>query len=751
MKKIIYSLLCILLVQWHSRAQVVVFSDDFEGGLANWTYTGLWNTTTAYAYSPTTCFTDSPDGNYPDMFSSEAAMNVSADLSTALDADVQFMALVDLETAFDYVYVDVSDDAGASWINVYVLNGEGMFTWTNYTIPIGAFVGSPDVRVRFRFESDAAYNVDGLYIDDFKITKYNIDVSPPLILHTPTNLYEGNLEETSLTAEIIDASGISSATLYYNVDGGAFTAVPGDLIGGDTYSFIIPTEAPGSWIDYYIEAIDDFGVPNTATTETYQIIAGNYIGYDDATIDFVADIGTLSLTGYVSAAVKVTLAGSTDVVTAIIQNYTDYMRPNNDIRFHVWADDGGFPGADLVTPFYVTPEPTLDEPNKGTRIDLRGVPELEGIFGDVFIGYDVPGGVAWISYTGTGVINRSYVQTAFGWSEFFGDFHFRVVTSALTGAPMADFSVDYLATPTLNFTDESTGSPTEWYWDFGDGGTSTLENPTHTYLVNGVYNVCLTATNMITSDTYCEAISINDYEVPVAAFSFTGDPTVTFTDLSSNLPTSWYWDFNDGTNSTEQNPVHTFLEDGSYFVCLTATNAEGFNTNCQAVIIINTPKVPVVDFEWSLPGGTTVNFNDLSSNTPAYWEWSFGDGGTSSEQNPSHFYPAPTSYTVCLTAGNVAGEATLCKVIDNFNAVGENGNSGKAISVFPNPVTDHVMVVYSDLLPAVCTLRDALGNALLTQEIVGNTVIDMQSLPAGIYYIDVLRGEAAFGISIMKQ
>ncbi|HNK99313.1 MAG TPA: T9SS type A sorting domain-containing protein, partial [Chitinophagales bacterium] len=74
-----------------------------------------------------------------------------------------------------------------------------------------------------------------------------------------------------------------------------------------------------------------------------------------------------------------------------------------------------------------------------------------------------------------------------------------------------------------------------------------------------------------------------------------------------------------------------------------------------------------------------------------------------------------------------------------------------AISVFPNPVTDHVMVVYSDVLPAVCTLRDALGNALLTQEIVGNTVIDMQSLPAGIYYIDVLRGEAAFGISIMKQ
>lgn len=731
MKRIIYALCCILLIRMQSQAQVVVFSDDFEGGLTNWTYTGLWNTTIEYAYSPSNCFTDSPGGNYPDMFSSEAAMNVSADLSTALDADIQFMALVDLETAFDYVYVDVSSDGGGSWTNVYVLNGEGMFTWTNYTIPIGAFVGSDDVRVRFRFESDAAYNVDGLYIDDFTINKYNIDVSPPLILHDAANLYEGTLGDNTLSAEVIDASGISSTTLYYNADGGSYTAVSGVNIGGDVYTYTIPTLPPGTWINYYIEAIDDFGIPNTATTETFEIIAGNYIGYDDGTIDFVVDIGTLSATGYVSAAVKVSLAGITDVVTGIIQNYTDYMRPNDNIRFHIWADDGGFPGADLVTPFYVTPEPTLDDPNKGTRVDLRGMPELEGIFGDVFVGYDVPGGLAWISYTSTGVINRSYVQTGFGWSEFFGDFHFRAVTSALEGAPVAFYTHEDIASPTINFTDESTNSPTSWYWDFDDGYTSTLEDPVHTYLLNGTYNVCLTATNMVASDTYCELIYIDDYLAPISDFSFTGDPTVSFTDLSLHLPTSWFWDFGDGGTSTLQNPVHTYTEDGSYITCLTATNGVGFDTHCETVIIVNTPKVPLVEFDWSL-SGTTAIFTDMSTNLPTYWDWDFGDGASSTEQNPSHFYPAPTPYTVCLTAGNVAGEATLCKVLD-FNGI--NDNIALALQVYPNPAKDLMTVAIDDATPAFLNLRNAQGQELLTQTIIGSAVIDISALPAGIYFL----------------
>lgn len=738
-RNLYFSILCLLLTL-QSTAQVVAFSDDFEGGLGNWTYTGLWNTTTAEAYSPSNCFTDSPDGNYLDVFSSSATLAVDIDLSTALDADVQMQALVDLENGFDYVYLDASTDGGGAWTNIYTFNGEDMMTWTLYDIPLGAFVGSAEVRLRFRFESDAAYNADGLYLDDIVVTKYNVDASPPLILHTPTNLYEGTLGPNTLQADLIDASAIASTTLWYNTDGGAFTAIDGINVVGDSYVYEVPELAPGTWVSYYIEATDDFFMPNTAISPTYEYIAGNYIGYDDGVIDFVADIGTLSVTGYVSAAVKISLTGETDVVTAIIQNYTDYMRPNDDIQFHIWEDDGtGYPGDDLVTPFYVTPEPTLDEPNRGTRIDLRGFTELEGIFGDVFIGYTVPGGVAWSSYTSTFAVNRSYVQTGFGWSELTGDFHFRVVTSELTGAPEALYSYTAAAEPTINFNDESTNSPTSWFWDFGDGTTSTEENPTHTFLSNGSFNVCLTATNAISSDTYCDFVVVDIYATPVANFSFTGDPTVTFTDLSLNEPTSWDWEFGDGGTSTIQDPVYTFIADGTFEVCLTATNTEGSATVCKDVIITNTPKIPVVDFSYIITG-TNVTFTDLSTNTPDYWNWDFGDGGSSTEQNPSHFYAVPESITVCLTAGNVAGENFTCKLIA-FNGVTTLNTLQFDIS--PNPASTNLTINTDFSENGTGNILNHLGQQLHSFVIEPTTIIDVRELPEGLYFIQIISEEKA--------
>lgn len=740
-------LLCSLLTVSVIRAQTPVFIDDFESGTGNWSLTGLWNTTTAYAYSPNNSLTDSPGGLYPDMFSSSATMIVDADLSTALDADIQFQAIVDLETAFDYVYIDASDDGGDTWTNVYIMNGEDMFTWTLYTIPIGAFVGSPTVRVRFRFESDAAYYVDGLYIDDFTINKYNLDVSPPLILHNPPYLYEGVLGETTLSAEIVDASGISSTTLFYSADGGPMSSVSGVLVGGDTYEFTIPEFAPGTWMTYYMEAVDDFGIPNTATTAEYEYIAGNYITYDDPLISFVADIGELSLTGYTGAAVLFTITGETDIVTAIIQNYTDYMRPNDDIRFHIWANDGGYPGADLVTPFYITPEPTLLEPNRGTRIDLRSFPEMEGYIGDVFIGYDVPGGLAWLSYASTGIVNRSYVQTAFGWSEFFGDMHFRIVTSEITGAPEALYTYAAVGEPTISFTDISTNSPTSWFWDFDDGTTSTEANPEHTFVTNGVYNVCLTATNAVGSDTYCELINIDSYLLPAADFSYSGDPEVTFTDLTANDPTEWFWDFADGTTSTEQNPVHEFLSDGVYNVCLTATNIIGDDTYCALIEIDNTPETPLVDFSWT-SSGTLVTFTDLSTNVPTYWDWDFGDGTSSTEQNPDHFYASPTAYTVCLTAGNDAGEATTCRVLD-FNSVAVF--DAITLNLSPNPATSQLSIQISGSDMYDAQVFNMYGQCISTFNVQQSATISVGEWPAGNYILRVQREGQSIQIPFIKQ
>ncbi len=152
---------------------------------------------------------------------------------------------------------------------------------------------------------------------------------------------------------------------------------------------------------------------------------------------------------------------------------------------------------------------------------------------------------------------------------------------------------------TVSFTDQSTNNPTSWSWDFGDGSTSTQQNPSHTYNTAGTYNVSLTATNDCGSgiETKTNYITVSDptCDLPVAEFS--GTPTsgnspltVSFTDQSTNNPTSWSWDFGDGSSSTQQNPSHTYNSAGSYTVSLTATNSCGANTKTKIdYITVTTP------------------------------------------------------------------------------------------------------------------------------------------------------------------
>ena len=165
--------------------------------------------------------------------------------------------------------------------------------------------------------------------------------------------------------------------------------------------------------------------------------------------------------------------------------------------------------------------------------------------------------------------------------------------SPTTGLPpVADFS----ATPTngpaplnVNFTDLSTNTPSAWAWTFGDGGTSSAQNPSHTYVGAGTYTVSLTATNSFGSDieTKTGYITVTSGgSAPVADFSAT--PTigtaplgVTFTDLSTNTPSGWAWTFGDGASAATQSPSHAYAAAGLYTVSLTATNAFGSDTETK--------------------------------------------------------------------------------------------------------------------------------------------------------------------------
>src|SRR5208283_685730 len=156
----------------------------------------------------------------------------------------------------------------------------------------------------------------------------------------------------------------------------------------------------------------------------------------------------------------------------------------------------------------------------------------------------------------------------------------------------------FIASPTsgtapleVTFTDESTGSPASWSWDFGDGNTSTLENPTYTYANDGTYSVTLTEDNSLgTNATTMTGYVVVGSTAPVASFteSYTTGAaplTVQFTDQSTESPTLWEWSFGDGSTGTAENPSHTYTAAGTYTVTLTATNTEGSSTNTASQTI----------------------------------------------------------------------------------------------------------------------------------------------------------------------
>jgi PKD repeat protein len=173
---------------------------------------------------------------------------------------------------------------------------------------------------------------------------------------------------------------------------------------------------------------------------------------------------------------------------------------------------------------------------------------------------------------------------------------------------------------------------------------------------------------------------LNGALLPQAAFS--GQPmsgtaplAVQFTDQSTNNPTSWSWSFGDGGSSTAQSPSHIYTVAGVYTISLTATNAAGSNRAMESDYITVNPPAPPADFSATPTSGTTplpVTFTYLAPATPTWaaataWQWDFGDGGSSTQQNPSHVYALPGSYTVSLTATNAGGSTT--KTESNYIAV----------------------------------------------------------------------------------
>jgi len=183
--------------------------------------------------------------------------------------------------------------------------------------------------------------------------------------------------------------------------------------------------------------------------------------------------------------------------------------------------------------------------------------------------------------------------------------------------------IDGLKPLNVQFTDMTQGTVSSWFWDFGDGETSTLQNPTHTFTDEGSYSVILQVKNLNDSSEAIKDDYISVYDVFGA--SFTTDKTfgvipltIKFSDQSFGNPTSWSWDFGDGTTSTLQNPSHVYTVQGIYNVSLTVSDGSKQSTKTRTDLISAYHNLAVND-----DGGLTglsIYPNPFSSSTSIYYE-----------------------------------------------------------------------------------------------------------------------------------
>lgn len=255
-------------------------------------------------------------------------------------------------------------------------------------------------------------------------------------------------------------------------------------------------------------------------------------------------------------------------------------------------------------------------------------------------------------------------------------------TIEVVDVPTASFTAPQVCGNEWDFINTSIGNDSiiSVEWRFGDNTTDTTFNGNYTYPdpnISGVwtYDVELLVTNENNcSDSMTVPIVLHD--IPKADYNYTAiiceGSLASFTDSSfvgnENLA-SWEWDFGDGNNSTQEDPTHIYTTNGLYPVELIVTSDNGCKDTISYTIDVG--KVPLADFPLPDACGVLIQYADSSEDYGqpiTDWHWDFGDGSTSTDQHPSHLFPANGQYTVELIVTNSSSCAdTVSKVVTAYD------------------------------------------------------------------------------------
>ncbi|GAB4292682.1 MAG: hypothetical protein Kow0068_17900 [Marinilabiliales bacterium] len=443
---------------------------------------------------------------------------------------------------------------------------------------------------------------------------------------------------------------------YNNGVNAQFSGTPTTIPVGSSVTFTDQSTPSGSITSWSWDFGDPTATPGqTANTQGPHVVTYNTPGLYTVTLT-VSDgtnNDTETKTDYILVEDTVLNADFTASVTTVnvggSVTFTDMSSPSSSITS--WSWDFGDPTA--------TPGQTAN--TQGPHV----------------VTYNTPG-----LYTVTLTVSdgtNSDTETKTNYIEVVDPNAMNVDFHASATSIIAGQSVDF-------FDDTQNGPPISWDWDFGNGLTSTAQNPAGiVYNTPGLYTVSLTASDGSITDTeiktdYIEVLD-SSY-LPIADFTsdfttvFVGN-TVNFYDLSQNSPNSWSWTFDGGTPNTsiDQNPVAIqYNTPGVYDVTLVVANAVGTDSITKPgyiVVIDSTYISDTLEARFQAVGsrlivqGSSVTFQDQSIGYPTTWEWQFGTSGvvptTSNIQHPTVQYNTPGYYDVTLIVSNGIKSDTLTK------------------------------------------------------------------------------------------
>ena len=225
----------------------------------------------------------------------------------------------------------------------------------------------------------------------------------------------------------------------------------------------------------------------------------------------------------------------------------------------------------------------------------------------------------------------------------------------------------------VTFTDQTNPGTWTYLWNFGDGSTSTAQNPTHTYTTLGTFDVVLTVSNANCSDSIMHQVSVLP-KAPIADFDTIPDGcepvtiSLNNTSLNTEAPgTTYRWDFGDGSISTAKNPEYSYFDPGIYRVELTVTGPGGTSSKSQVVKVFASPRAYFeIAPTFVFVNDEKVRGYNLSQGADSYL-WEFGDGDTSKVKEPFHKYMEAGVYDVTLWAYKDNGNGNTVPTSTSFH------------------------------------------------------------------------------------